>query len=291
LDSIPPQAPQEVKGWIDTLGIVRINWKSNTEKDLKMYRIFKSNHPNTTFIQINNEELKKNEFIDTFNIRLLNKKMYYKVAAVDNHYNQSLYSSVLVLAKPDLIPPASPSWKKVESSTSSIYLQWQPSQSEDVAFHQIDRKAKSDLEWKMIKQFDTKRIVNEYIDPVEKGKIYEYAIVAKDSAGLTSSFENKIKIKSIDDKILPVVTTLKAISDSKNKKIKLTWSYPISVEKIKIYRAEKGKSLSIWKIISGDQTEIDDKHVYINASYDYAIQVIDYFGSESTISKRVNVKY
>jgi len=217
--------------------------------------------------------------------------VYYKVVAVDYHYNQSDYSKILEVKRPDLIAPSAPVISKAESSTTSIYLEWKPSSSSDVAFYQIYRKVNDQKDWKVVKQINQKDKVFEYIDPVDKGKEYTYAVIAQDSAGLQSSFDNSIKIRSINDKTIPKVTSLKATVDRANKKILLTWSYPTVIEKIKIYKAEKGKPLSIWKVLEGIETQAEDKEIYINTSYDYAIQVIAHLGGESPVSERMTVKY
>lgn len=291
LDSIPPKAPIELKGLMDSTGVVKLTWKNNTEPDLKMYRVFKANQPQAPFLEITHEELKENRFTDTVAVRWINKGVYYKVVAVDYHYNQSPYSKMLEVKRPDLIAPSAPVLSKIEASTTTIYLEWKPSSSEDVASYQIYRKGRTDKDWKLVKQTNQKDKVYQYIDPVEKGKEYTYALIAQDSAGLQSSFDNTIKVKSIDDKTIPKVTSLKATVDRVNKKIVLSWSYPTPIEKVKIYKAEKGKPLSIWKVLEGIENQTEDNEIYINTSYEYAIQVIAHLGAESPLSERVGVKY
>jgi hypothetical protein len=39
-DTRPPAAPTDLTGKIDTMGIVRLKWKVNSEKDLWGYRVF-----------------------------------------------------------------------------------------------------------------------------------------------------------------------------------------------------------------------------------------------------------
>jgi len=69
------------------------------------------------------------EYIDTVNVRTFSKNVYYKVTALDKRYNQSLYSDVLVLKRPDKIPPTSPVFESYTQRNDSIFLKWIKSSS------------------------------------------------------------------------------------------------------------------------------------------------------------------
>ena len=46
-DETPPAVPVGLTGKIDSAGIVRLEWKANTEKDLGGYHVFKSTEKNS----------------------------------------------------------------------------------------------------------------------------------------------------------------------------------------------------------------------------------------------------
>jgi uncharacterized protein len=52
VDSIPPAKPMGLKGVIDSLGVVKITWEPNKEKDLQGYRIYRANNANEEFSQL-----------------------------------------------------------------------------------------------------------------------------------------------------------------------------------------------------------------------------------------------
>ena len=91
-DTEAPAAPVGLKGEIDSLGIVRINWLPNTEKDLWGYRVFYSNNKTDEF-SLSDVEIQLNpEYIDTIKLNNLSPEIYYKIVALDLRGNISPFS-------------------------------------------------------------------------------------------------------------------------------------------------------------------------------------------------------
>ena len=105
VDSIPPSKPLGVKAIVDTLGIVKLSWTPNQENDLLGYRIFRGNLAEEELAQITVTPIEATTYMDTVQIRSLNKNVFYQVVAVDERYNMSDYSDAYKLAKPDVVPP------------------------------------------------------------------------------------------------------------------------------------------------------------------------------------------
>ena len=108
IDSIAPMPPIEIKGEVDSLGIVKLKWKKNAEADLYGYKVFRGYFKNQEFSQLTKLVLIPNSFKDTINMKALNSKVYYKIIALDNRYNESKFSEIIEIKKQDKIPPSSP---------------------------------------------------------------------------------------------------------------------------------------------------------------------------------------
>ncbi|MDI6402598.1 hypothetical protein QLX67_11375, partial [Balneolaceae bacterium ANBcel3] len=145
IDTIPPVKPVFLSGEVDSLGVVTLTVEKNEEPDLMGYRLFRSNDPEHEFSVIFegfvDDDSLRNEipvvFSDTITLRSLTPKVYYKVQALDFNFNQSEFSEVLEITRPDTIPPITPVFKRVVTGPDSVEMEFAPSGSRDVAFQAV----------------------------------------------------------------------------------------------------------------------------------------------------------
>ncbi|MBI4535673.1 MAG: hypothetical protein HY708_05295, partial [Ignavibacteriae bacterium] len=87
IDTLPPSVPRGLLGVIDTNGVVRLSWKRNPERNLLGYRVLRANAIEHEFSQLTGEVWKDTVFADTVEVNTLTRYVYYKIAAVNTHYN------------------------------------------------------------------------------------------------------------------------------------------------------------------------------------------------------------
>ena len=269
-DSIPPDRPIGLQGKIDSLGVVTLSWKANTEADLAGYRVLRANTDKEEFVDIFNHIITENTARDTVSFSLSNKKVYYKILAEDLRYNRSPFSEVIVVEKPDKNPPTAPIFNNFTTENGKITLYWISSSSDDVESYTLSRREKGTEKWQPLQVFHKE--TNIFIDETaESGKMYEYLIQAKDKAGLWSSADNAtitIKAPMRADK---VIKSVDFVADRNARSISLFWKYQknAKVTEIQIYKNVKGNTPSLWKVLSPKQQYITDKEIYINTIYEY----------------------
>src|SRR5258708_38915675 len=140
----------------DALPISKLSWTSNRETDLLGYRVYRSNFLSAEFSQINPSTLSLASYSDTVNIKTLSTKVFYKLAAFDKRLNRSLFSQVVEVELPDVIPPMPPSIKEIRPDSKGIFIAWNPSSSDDVVSYRLERKVKDSTQWKSIKILTSK---------------------------------------------------------------------------------------------------------------------------------------
>lgn len=272
VDSIPPAKPVGLEGVIDSLGTVRLKWKPNIEKDLRGYRILKANNPDEDFVDIYHQSYVGTEYKDSVSLKMTNSKVYYKIAAEDMRFNISDPSDVLILDKPDKIPPAAPIFKDYDNKDGKVHLKWIRSYSEDVVSHSLRRREKGQEKWLEIKQIND--TIQEFTDDrVENKKTYQYAILAKDKSNLWSSLDHStITVSVLNFTPVKIITFLQGAVDRENKKIVLSWDYAKNKTKVlglSIYKNEKGLPPTLWKELNGTVFTLEDKNLKINKEYEY----------------------
>jgi len=107
-DETPPAVPVGLTGKIDSTGIVRLEWKANTEKDLGGYHVFRGVQKGEEMMRLTPEMITKNTFEDKVALENLNSKVYYYVVSLDKRKNQSLPSEIIEIEKPDKVRPEAP---------------------------------------------------------------------------------------------------------------------------------------------------------------------------------------
>ena len=294
-DSIPPKLPMGLVGEIDSEGVVALRWDKNTENDLVGYQIFMANFRNEEFVQVTHKIATDTNYFDTITNHTLTREIYYKIAALDHHYNVSAFSAVLELVRPDIIPPSLARFTSFSSNESGIHLEWNNSASKDVVFHTLYRKAKEDSVWKNIHVSHQIEEGDSYLDEVVIGGVqYTYGIIATDSAGNESSLSKTVTLKSkVKSLIIPQIEKFKVIrSDEVSSAAVLTWKYnSLDVSKFLIYRAENEKSLKLLKEVKSNELEFIDDNILRNTKYKYRVQAILKNGELSPFSREAFIAF
>jgi fibronectin type 3 domain-containing protein len=292
-DSIPPKPPTGLLAKVDSMGIVRMKWQRNREEDMSGYRVFMSNSLKEEFMLISKGAVSDTFYTDTITLNTLTKKVYYKLVAIDQHFNPSAFSTVAELKRPDIVPPSAPVLDLLESLPDGIQIKWRPSTSSDVVAHVLYRRVAGEKKWITIAVVDSSKKERMFMDKgVEKRKSYEYTLLAVDDSKLESPLASPIEINYIDDGKRPEIQKFKATVDKENKRIDLKWEYELkTVQRFLIYKAENGGTLRLYKSVVGTEFSFTDKNLFPNTTYQYRVKAVLVDGGQSNYSKEMVVVY
>ncbi len=287
IDSIPPAAPTAVRGVVDTLGVVQLEWAANAEKDLLGYRIFRGNLAKEEVAQLTVSPIAATTYTDTVQLRSLNSKVYYQVVAVDQRFNMSEYSEKLALQKPDVVPPSSPVFSAYTVTTDGVSLAWINSTSEDVQSHQLYRQSTQEAAkgWQLL--FRTTDTISRFTDTkAATGSAYRYAIFAEDVTGLRSAPSTPLTIRVQRNDKIKVVKGFKGFADRVGKKIDLSWKLlGAEVAEILLYKYKEDGTPVLWKQLPASIRKISDSKVHPNTTYVYQLKAIAKNGQFTEIEK------
>ncbi|PCH76119.1 MAG: hypothetical protein COB98_07110 [Flavobacteriaceae bacterium] len=291
IDSIPPKKPVFISGKIDSVGIVTLDITLNKEKDLMGYRLFRANSDKHEFSAIQEGFHEKDTlfqkaqtvFKDTVTINSLTPYIYYKIKALDYNFNQSEFSEVLKVKRPDIIPPTTPVFKNIKTGTDAIELYFVLSKSEDVVAHYLYRKLALEAPWTFLSELPLDK--SSFKDTsLKQGIKYYYSLRAKDDSDLYSDYAIPIYGKPYDDGVRPPVKNLR-ISKEKEK-ITLHWEYENLTKNtyFVIYKKNKKGNLVQYK---NTQNLFFDENSRIKEN-SYAIKAFTKDGGQSKISDIVS---
>jgi len=288
-DSIPPQQPTGLIGFIDTTGVVTLHWNNNKEEDLNGYRVFRSNFQRSEFSQVTSEPVDTAEFKETIPLHNLSREMYYKIQAIDTRFNPSGFSKVLKLIKPDVVPPVAPVFKEWKADGDKLSLSWTASASKDVSKLNLKIKQDGKNNWVITKSFGAADKMQYEYSGLKSGG-YEFTVEAIDSGGNATS--SKTLKANITGGARKSIENINATPNRTEKKIVLAWRYEEpDAEKVLIYRAEGNGNVTLYKSISANNKQFTDEEVVINTEYSYYLKLVFKNGEESGFGEKVVLKY
>jgi len=296
-DSTPPAAPVLREGVIDSNGVVTLRFERPADGDYMGYRLLRANDSTHEFSvvaeRLTNDTLdvsNEGEFKDTIELNTLTRNIYYRMYALDFHHNESAPSAMLVVVRPDVVPPVAAVITGYLVTDSSMIIDYVESSSDDVVRHALLRKAADATVW------DTARILERGNARVEDAaslpsQMYDYAIVAIDEAGLHSNVSNIVSGKRYDTGVRPPVEDVQARYDSVARVVTLEWNYRDLPEdhNFVIYRADGDRMQSHAVVPRGSGRTFVDRVGPATAQIRYAIKVITESGAESVLSQSVSV--
>ena len=276
-DNDPPAAPQMPSGKVDSSGVVTLAWQANTEPDLAGYRVYRANAPHEQFVRRGRDLVTVNSYKDTVNLNTLTQKVYYRVVAVDKHYNNSEYSAMLELTRPDTIPPAPGLIKLLLVDSAMVTLELEASPSDDVDGYILFRKMDNDFERAEIASWKG-ALPGMYKDKIlGHASGYNYTLETMDKSGNKSSYGRSVYVPAGPGPI----SELKIGPGKTTKTIVLSWKIPANIQPVKtvVYRGRKNGQPSYYRTVDGAIEQFEDTEMENNVIYTYRIRIVGTKGS------------
>ena len=277
IESIPPAPPTGLAGTIDSTGMVRLAWKSNSEKDIDGYRVYRSNRPDFEFLLVGPAVITGNSLTDSVDLHTLNREIYYRIRAIDLRQNQSDFSEILELKRPDVIPPVAPVIQSVEVQKNGLSITWLNSSSADVVRHHIYRKKDGESDFKLIASLDK---------PTGKQSVYHDKNI---QAGETCIYQ--VPSSPVQQQAPGEITEQIVLKSQQSPgQIRLTWEIKSKkkVERVLIYKATGDEPLRLYR--HSTETGFTDIETTTEKTVIYCIRAIYDDGSSSGLSNEAVVK-
>ena len=276
IDSIAPEPPVVVTGIMDTLGYVALYWHQSPEPDVVGYHVYMSYLEDGKFLIITDSLQKENYYIDSISVHSRDRKIYYKVVAVDKNRNHSDFSKPICVYKPIMVPPTSPVNKQIYTENKAIRSEWIGSKSEGVWGYELYRRENEQVPWDTIAWIPRTSAVDfAWVDSTAKANVtYRYAACTVDSTGLRSPLSFPVSIRNYDSHMLPQPTELKAQYSADDQVITLRWKEePMEDDCFYIlYRSEGDGTLRMLTSVDQGKSPFYDHRIQKGTTYRYVVE-------------------
>jgi hypothetical protein len=294
-DTIPPAMPLGLEGVVDSTGHITLHWRRNTERDMMGYRVFRSNRPGDGFVQLTVSPQADTLFRDSVQMNTLHHMIYYKIVASDKRYNQSAFTPVLALTKPDKTLPSSPVFTSYELKDGQVKLTWINSPDKEVVKYRLLRRPKAQVipMWELVKEFsNTGAATDSLTDAPALETPFSYTLQAVALNGIVSSYAPALTISIPADAGTLPVPQLKAVVDRDSKEIILTWKFEAKgARQYILYKGSDTSPMTLLQTLDASRKTYTDTQLEINKQYQYTIKVVMENGRQSRYAPVNHVVY
>lgn len=283
-DTIPPIQPQIRSVLLLENNQMMLQWTANNEPDFQGYSVFKANNLSDEFALVSKTMSKDSFLLDTLHTGMLNPYIYYYVIGYDNRLNASKGHDTIKVARPDVIPPASPLIRQYTISDTTVVFDLVASSSEDISHHVLYRTTLPKLKIDTLGYFKNGNL--SFTDTTAlPHTTYRYEWVAYDRAGFRNTDTASVELALFEQGSLPPVRNMDLRLEEKQ--LKLTWSYPKPVKQYILFRA-KGteEALTEFKYLEGTYQAYIEAKLQTNTLYQYAIMAVFEDGTNTRLSRK-----
>lgn len=294
-DTTPPAIPVGLQGVVDSLGKVTLHWQPNTERDLMGYRVYRSNRPDEGFVQLTVSPQADTLFRDSVQMNTLHHMIYYKIVASDKRYNQSDYTPVLALTKPDKVKPTAPVFSNYELKDGQVKLVWINSPDKEVVKYRLLRRPKTQVIplWELVREFNNTQLPSDsLVDAPTLETAFCYTLQSEASNGLVSDYAPILTITIPADPGALPVPQLKAVVDRENKEIVLTWKFDTKgAKQVILYKGSDTSPMTMLQTVDASAKQFTDQQLQINKEYKYTIKIVMENGRQTRFAPVLPVTY
>lgn len=214
-------------------GTITLTWDAPDDLDIDYYEVAYANDTTHRWVLATEEKLQDVRFVDTVDVTVNQKYIYYKVRAIDYSTNEGAYSPVLQVIRPSLMPPAVAHIDSTWVNDDGIHTQWVVSAEHFVSHHLVWRRLHTDKEWTLLAVCNADSLAQyDYVLSLDdkpaytRESRYDYAIESISYSGISSGKSLAHSIRWEGDAIFELPLKLYGEYIEDKKETRLVWEMP-----------------------------------------------------------------
>ncbi len=301
-DLEPPLPPTNLRGLVSAEGVVTIGWTPSISRDAYYYEVFTANDTTHTFVLVPNQQMYQDTlFNDTVSLEVNQPYKYYKVRAIDWAGNNSEFSELLRVTRPNFNAPSECFIDTSWVTKDSIYMRWVISPEKDLDKVRVFRRLSNESQWTMIRTYYHDQVNGkptlEVIDrPTPNQTIrYYYAIEAINMTGVSTGLSMQVCYLFQGQRVFDVPLKLDASWREDKGYVILAWDVPKELPIVAPYhfvlsrQLEGEKFFRPYRSIKSDKSSYEDRRIKPGESTVYRLEILFEDGRSTTPSNEVKI--
>lgn len=237
-DMKAPDAPSNLRAEVDSdNGTITLRWDRPADDDVAYYELAFANDTTHHYLMRNQGQIRDTLFVDTVQMNVNQRFIYYKVRAVDYSNNTGPYSEVLQVERPHITPPTTAHLDTAWVDAEGIHMNWVTGLDADMYYHNIFRRHEGDKTWDLIAVVTAEDVLRANADgvlqvvdcpPTDNTRRYEYVVVSYNHSEIASEPSLVYSALFADLRDVDARLKLMATYDAQRQETRLSWdSAPI----------------------------------------------------------------
>ncbi len=294
-DEIAPSAPTNLKYKISPNGLVTITWKPSPEDDVYKYQLFSANNPKKDFLPMKGKSVSDTLIVDT--LSNTNNLSYYRLKAYDYSGNESKFSEILTIQRPNFKQPQPCRIDSLTFNEEYVYMKWFPSPEKDIKQYYVYRHLTDQKVSDLIKIIPADSVKNNRIEIYDyptpnQQKRYYYYIESMNTTGVSSNPSHKASVLFKGPRTIKAKISLHAVYRPELERIILAWDIrDLTQEDINdgayicLYRKIEGEEyFQFMETLKIEERTTYDRRVPEGKSAEYEMRIITRSGKKSEFS-------
>ena len=282
-------------------GTITLTWDAPEEADIDYYEVAYANDTTHRWVLATEAKLQDTRFVDSVDVTVNQKYIYYKVRAIDYSTNQSPDVQLQVL-RPTRLKPQVAHLLESSADSAGIHMKWACSNEQIMDRHVLMRRLRGEEKWDTLGIFSADSIraadnVLEYHDrpAYNRKQDYQYCVESFSCFDISSGLSLLFTITYQGPRIQQIPVRLEGAYLSESHETRLTWEINEgqAVEGdwyICIYRkGPRDDSFQFHISVPADTKERRSSMLAPGQSEEYYIKLQFKDGRESLVSNKVSV--
>lgn len=278
-DSVAPEPVANMRGQIDSAGVLALIWSPSVSRDVEEYYVYSTIDTTEEFIRVNAAMQLDTFFVDTVEAASMNEVIYLGVVAVDAYYNRSAMQ-ILPVKRVDFIAPPAPVFDKTLVQDDGVYLSWKRSSAADIKSVQVLKEIQGDSNIYLLRNVPSYE--RSYKDTaIEAGERYTYYLVAEDDAENFSDTSIHAQFRIKEDKSGVVISNFDVAYNEDLQDVTLSWDFNTKLPKslqdleynFEIMKSYGSETPIIYEVLPSSETTFSEKGLDDGTLQNYAVRI------------------
>ncbi|MCB0713036.1 MAG: hypothetical protein KDD67_11960 [Ignavibacteriae bacterium] len=295
-DVVRPLPPGPISAESSALGIL-ISWAKPAETDIAGFDIYRSVHPDSPFVQINDAILPETDTIYEDRKASANSQYFYRMVAIDRSGNRSDTSATGIGYYRNFRAPLPPQYVEAIGNEQGVLITWEKNEEEDLQGYIVYRADRLDGELVQVSPLVSKEATSfqDTSSSLSSKGTYWYLVQGINLSGTVSQFSIPTAARPLIPEVPLAPQNFQGYSENYGNRFFWSELTDNTVVGVNIYRSLASEPVPRWERVNSDVlpvllSQFTDSTAPMDVEYVYTLRSVNDLGIESDMTQTISLE-